>query len=419
MSILIKNATIIDPGSSLNKSKKDILIKNGIIEKIADKISDDKAKIISSDALNVSIGWLDIGTHNSEPGYEHRESLVSLSQTAASGGFTGIALFPNSDPCVDNKAAIQFLLNETSDYSVDYFPIGAISKKCKGEEITEMIDMKTYGACAFSDGSKSVNSSGLMLRALEYAKSTNSIIINQSNDNYLSNGNGVHEGPVSTSLGIKASPAISELIPLQRDIKLNEYADSKLLCHLVSSKESVEFLNNSENSKLFSSVSYLNLCKTEEAIEYFDVNYKVNPPLRSAEDKEALISAINKGQIDIICSNHKPLEEEAKKKEFVYADNGAIGLQTVYAALNTFSRVNASRLVRAMAINPRKILGLEMPVIEEGAKANLSLFDDQKSWTFNDKNNQSKSKNSPFLDIELKGQVIGIINGKSAHFNNY
>ncbi|MBT8191498.1 MAG: dihydroorotase, partial [Bacteroidia bacterium] len=298
MSILIKNARIVSPGSKLNGTQKDILIKNGRIEKISNKISDKSAKMISSENLYVSPGWMDIGTCGAEPGFEFRETFSSLSKSAASGGFTSIAVFPNTNPPVDNKSSVQFIQNNTRDEVVDFYPIGAISKNCKGEEITEMIDMATHGAIAFSDGKKSLQSNGVLLRALQYAKSTGRIIINHPDDHSLSNGNNIHEGEISTSLGLKASPSLSEILTTERDILMAEYAESMILLHNLSCKESVDKLLKLKSSFVASSVSYLNLCKTDDSLADFNVNYKTNPPLRSAKDRKALIKGINQGAIN-------------------------------------------------------------------------------------------------------------------------
>ncbi len=420
MSILIKNATIIFPGNEFHNSKKDILIKNGVIEKIANRISDSKAKVIESKKLQVSPGWLDIGANGGEPGYEHRETLETLSDCAASGGYTGLAIFPNSNPVVDNKAAVQYILNNTADQVVDFYPIGAISKKGHGEEITEMMDMSAHGAVAFSDGLNAIHSNGLMMRALDYVKSIDSLIIHHPEDKSLSNGNQIHEGLVSTELGLKGNPGISETLTLERDIQLARYTNSKLLVHNISTKEAVPKLKGLDKEKIYASVSYLNLCKTDEALYEFDTNMKTVPPLRSEEDRTALQKGINKAAIQVISSNHYPLEEEAKKKEFVYAEPGTTGLQTCYSGLTTYSpELSVDRLVRCLAINPRKILGLQPATLAKGAKAELTLFDASESWTLDATTNTSKSKNSPFWNLPLTGKVIGVVNGKKSYFNNY
>lgn len=418
MSILIKNARIVSPGSKLHGSEKDILIKNGRIEKISNKISDKNARLISSENLHVSPGWLDIGTNGAEPGYEYRETFSSLSKSAAAGGFTGLAVFPNTNPPIDNKSSVQFVINNTKDEVVDFYPIGAISKSCKGKEITEMIDMAQHGAVAFSDGKHSINSNGVLLRALQYAKSTGCTIVHHPDDISLSNENNIHEGEVSTSLGLKGSPSLAEILTVERDILMAEYAESKILLHNLSCEESVNKLSILRSEQIFSSVSYLNLCKTDESLSSFDVNYKTNPPLRSDNDRKALIKGINQGTIDIICSNHVPLEEEAKKLEFVYAKLGATGLQTCFPALIEFAgKIKLDRLIECLSINPRRILGIEEIRIKTGEKANLTLFDTKCPWLFSEDNNYSKSRNSPFFDHQFPAKVLGIINGNKSRFN--
>ena len=220
MSVLIKKAKIIQAKSDLNNSRKDILIEKGVITKIANNIRDDKAQIIESDDLHVSIGWMDIGSSSGEPGFEHRETLESLSKTAASGGFTALAVFPNTFPVSDSKSSIQYTINSSEAHVVDYYPIAAVSKNCEGKEITEMIDMARSGASAFSDGSKTIVSSGLFLRALEYSKVVDGLIIHHPSDPGISNGNDIHEGALSTSLGLKACPALSETMTMERDCLL-------------------------------------------------------------------------------------------------------------------------------------------------------------------------------------------------------
>ena len=420
MLLLIKNAKIIYPGHELHNSKKDILIRNGVIEKIGTRISDNAAKQISSKSLHLSPGWFDIGSIVGEPGFEQRETLETLSRTAASGGYVAVAIFPNTEPVVDNRSAVQYILNQSTNSAVDLHPIAAISKNCNGEEITEMIDLSRSGAVAFSDGHHAITSSALMMRALDYSKSVNGLIIHRPVDPSLANESLVNEGKVSIELGMKGNPNLAEVVALNRDIQLQKYTGAKVLLHNLSAKESVETLKSLKQNNLFSSVSYLNLCKTEEAVYGYDTNYKTLPSLRSEEDRQALISGVNKKTIQVISSNHVALEEDEKKKEYIYAAPGATGLQTSFAAINTYAEgIKLNSLINCLAINPRKILDLPEVDLEKGAKAELTLFDPTLEWSLNSKTNTSKSKNSPFWDKSLKGGVIGIVNGKKSHFNKY
>ncbi len=417
MELLLKNATIVRTGSRKNSSKKDIFIKNGIIEKIGSSLSYKNARIVESPDLHVSPGWLDIGTQIGEPGFEQRETLQTVAKCAAKGGFTAIACFPNTNPVMDNKAAVHFIKSSTARMAVDFLPIGALSTNTKGTEITDMMDLNKAGVVAFSDGAKSLQNSGVLLRALQYVKAFKGCIIHRSIDQKICDGGQVHEGLSSVHLGMKGIPAIAESSSIQKDIALNTYAESKLVLHLISSASSCEVIKESKKSKgqLYTTVSYLNLLENEAVLENFDSNFKVNPPLRAEQDQKALIKGIKDNTIDAICTNHVPLEEEKKKMEFSYADFGAIGLQTAFPALceALSEKIGVVPLIDKLSNGPRKILGLPEIKIAEGEKAELSLFDPSIQWEFNAKSNLSKSKNSPYLGRTFSCKVLGIINGRS------
>ncbi len=415
---LIKNATIIDPNSKHNGKKVDILINKGTIKEIGKNLSAGKsAKLIEGKKLQVSPGWLDIGAQVGEPGFEQREDLASVSAVAAAGGFTALACFPNTAPPIHSKSEVSFLKNNTQ--LVDFYPIGAVSRDCAGGDLAEIYDMAKAGAVAFSDGAKSIASAGLMKRGLHYVKGIDGLLINHPHDVSLGKGGQLHEGEISTKLGMKGIPALSETLMLKRDLDLLEYTDSKLHVHNISTAESVKLVKTAKAKglKVTASVSIMQLIYTHEALESFDPNFKVNPPLREKKDVKALWKGVQDGTIDIVNSNHTPLETEAKKLEFVYADFGVTGLQTVFPLLNTHfgDTLTAEKLVNLLAIQPRKILNLPIPSIAEGATANLTIFDNTTEWTFTRKEVQSKSFNSPHIGTNFKGQVLGIINGNYAN----
>ena len=416
MELLIKNATIVHSDNRVSSSKKDIHIKNGEILAIAKKIEAPNAKIISSPNLHVSGGWMDIGTQIAEPGYEHRETLQSVAKAAAAGGFTALASFPNTDPVVDTKSAVHFIKAQTKKETVNFYPIAALSRKTEGADITEMMDLKENGAIAFSDGSKSLQNSGVLLRALQYVKAFDGVIIQKTIDNKIANSGQVHEGLMSIQLGLKGIPSIAETSSLQKDLELNRYAASKIIFHTISAEGSCKIIKaaKSNDEKVGATVAYLNLVHTDSVLENFDSQYKTKPPLRSTKDQNALIKAIKDDTIDAICSNHVPLEEEQKKMEFSYAGFGTIGLQTVFPACNTAlgDKVDISTLCGKLTSGPRRLLGLKPIKIAPKEKAELTLFDPDVEWTFSDKNNLSRSKNSPYLGTTFKGKVVGIVNGK-------
>ena len=407
--LLIKNATIIDPGSKLNGKTRDILIKkNGRIEAIKAKINSPKSKVFDAKNAFVSVGWMDVGTQVGDPGFEHREDLRTASKAAAAGGFTAIVPHPNTLPTIHSKSEVNYLKNKTEDDLVDFFPIGAISRDCEGKDITEMYDMHASGAVAFSDGQKTLQNSGLMMRALQYVKAFDGLVMNHPSDKALAQEGQMHEGKISTSLGMKGIPAIAEELMVQRDLYLAEYTESRLHLFNISSERSVELLKNAKSKGIdvTASVPVLNLIFDETAIAEFDVNYKVLPPLREKSDIRALKRGIKNGTISLITSNHTPLDEEAKSLEFAYADFGIIGLETAFALCNTFlsDALDMEELITILAINPRKLLRLPIPSIEEGEAANLTIFDPKHSWVFSEKDIHSKSKNTPFVDQTFKGR---------------
>lgn len=419
MDILLKNVNIVDSRYEAEKERQDILIRNGRIEAIGAGL---KAKGIAAKDFNgacVSIGWLDVGVQTGDPGYEYREDLQSVGRAAAAGGFTGIACQPNNNPCTDNKGAVLYLTRHTSADLVDFFPIGALTAQCQGKEITEMIDMQRAGAIAFSDGKRPVQHAGILLRALQYVKTFDGVVINQPLDDTLAHGGQMHEGLTSTSLGMKGIPALAETLMVQRDIYLTAYADSKLHIAGVSTAEAVDLIRSAKarGLKVTASVAALNLAFTDEALQSFDSNLKVLPPLRLASDQEALKTGLQDGTLDLIFSNHIPLEEEAKKLEFPYASFGVLGLQTTYSVANNYSGLDTETLVERFAYRSREILGLEVPKLAKGELANITIFDPEASWNLEEHAILSKSKNTPFLGHSLKGKVIGVINNGQTYFN--
>ncbi len=415
---LIKNATIVDPNSKQNGKKVDILINKGTIKEIGKNLSANKStKIIEGKKLQVSPGWLDIGAQVGEPGFEHREDLASVAAAAAAGGFTALACFPNTAPPIHSKSEVSFLKNSTQ--LVDFYPIGAVSRACAGGDLAEIYDMAKAGAVAFSDGAMSIASAGLMKRGLHYIKGIDGVLINHPHDVSLAKGGQLHEGEVSTKLGMKGIPALSETLMLKRDLDLLAYTESKLHVHNISTAESVKLVKTAKAKglKVTASVAIMNLLYSHESLENFDPNFKVNPPLREKKDVKALWKGILDGTIDVVNSNHTPLEIEAKKLEFAYADFGITGLQTIFNLLNTHfgDTLTADKLVDLLAIQPRKILNLPIPTISEGEVANLTIFDNTTEWTFSRKAIKSKSYNTPHIGASFKGQVLGIINGANSN----
>ena len=421
MHIIIKKVKILDRNSTHTGKTTDIHIKGGVIQKLGRNISVRGAKVIELENAHASIGWIDIGTQIGEPGYEHRETIETVSQSAAKGGFTGIACFPNTSPVIQSKSEIEYIKNKSRDALVDFYPIGAVSKDTKGTDLTEMIDMHRHGAIAFSDGNHYEDNDGLLLRALKYAKSFNGLIINPPFKQLLSLNGQMHEGEISTSMGMVGIPRIAEEIALHRDINLLKYTNSKLLSHTLSTSAAVDLIRKAKEEKLqiFASVSAYSLGIMDADLQGFDANLKVLPPFREAHDAKALIKGIADNTIDCICSNHVPLEEEAKKLEYPYASFGAIGLETCFPFLNSIpSRsLSVQRIIDKLAYGPRQVLGLPIPSIKKGEEANLTIFNPKNEWIYQKSDIASKSKNSPLIGKKLKGRIQMVVNKEQVFMN--
>ena len=416
--LLLKQVRVIDNRSSWNGQRVDIYIKNGKIEVIGHDLEVADANVFDGKDACVSIGWLDVGTQIGDPGFEHKEDIISASAAAAAGGFTAVACQPNTHPTIHSKSEVLYIKNRTRGNIVDFYPIGAISENCEGKDIAELFDMHHHGAIAFSDGTKSIQNNGLMLRALLYAKPFGGLIINHPHDKDIASSGIVHEGKVSTSLGMKGVPSLAEEMMIQRDLHLVEYADAKVHFSNISTAGSVQLIRRAKDNglRVTASVNPMNLLFTDEVLIGFDTNYKVNPPIREEKDRLALIQGLKDGTIDYIATHHTPQDIENKNLEFSYANYGVTMLETAFSAIQTAleGHLTINEIIEAISIKPRQVLGLAVPTIEIGSVANLTVFAPDMTWTF--EQSLSKSNNSPFLGKDLKGKVLGIVNNGTSSF---
>jgi dihydroorotase len=424
MKLLLTNATIADPQSVFNEKKCDVLINNGIIEDIqpsSKKAFDGNIKSLDCKGAILSPGWADMRAALREPGFEFKEDLVSASKAAVAGGYTIVACLPSTLPAIQTKADIEFIYRKAEPLPVHILPYGSLSKNREGDDLNELYDMHKAGAVAFTDANKPVEDAGLMLRSLMYSKIFNGLILSHADDTSLSNGGRMHEGPVSTSLGLKGIPPIAEELMVVRDIELAKYAGAPVHFSHISTKGSVDLIRKAKKQgvQVTCDVAVANLCFTDEALLGFDSNYKLTPPLRGKADQKALWDGLMDGTIDCIVSDHHPEDIEHKDVEYEYAAQGMIMLQTAYALINQYAPKGFSteHLVKSLATNPRAILKQPL-TIAKGAKAELTLFDPKQTWLYSDKQNLSRSKNSPVLNSTLTGKVIAVINKDQLHKNN-
>ena len=421
MNLLIKSAKIIDTNSKYHNKIMDVFIKNGKIEKIAksiksckESVASGKEKEYSAQNLHLSPGWFDLHANFSEPGNEQKETLESGSSAAAKGGFTGVMIMPNTTPSLDNKGMIKYILNATKGNIVDLFPAGNLTKNQEGNDIVEMHDMNKAGCLAFTDDKHSIKRNEVLKIAMLYSKDCNALIMNYPNESSIANDGYMHEGNVSTKLGLKGIPSLAEEMMVDRDISICEYTDSRFHLSYLSTKKSVEKVKKAKAKGLniTTDVALHNLFLTDEAINNFDTRYKVMPPLRTAKDNKALIKALNEGTIDVITTDHSPQDEEHKKIEFDNAEDGIIGLESAFGLLgkHLLPHLELSTLIEKIAINPRKILGINQATLTEGNTANITLFNPELEWEFTKNDIKSKSDNTPFIGEQLKGKALAIFN---------
>ncbi len=411
MKLLIKKATILQPGSEAS-SKKDILIENGMIKDIARSITDPKAKVIESKNLHVSPGWLDIGAQCGQPGFEYRETFESLAKAARAGGYTALATFPRSNPPIHSRLEIEYIHQLNATITVRLYPIGAVSQDLEDCDLTEIIDMIHAGAVGFSDGRKKPLETGLLTRALEYIIPYNAVIIDFPLDRNITDGGQMHEGNVSTSMGLTGIPSVGEEITVQRDIQLVAYTNSRLHFHALSAAASIPLIHRAKGEKLriTADVPAMHLLLEDKDVGDFNSHLKVLPPFRTQKDRKALIKGLKEDTIDHISSIHQPMEVETKECEFTFASFGSIGLETAFAAANTALREHMplEQIVNKFCAGPRTILGLTTPKISKGEKAELTLFDPDIEWTYTG-TKHSLSNNDALAGRNFNGKVIGTV----------
>lgn len=425
MKLLLRQATILHSSSPFHLKKADLLIVDGKIVKIAHRIDDSEATEIVSADLHVSVGWMDMGVVATDPGLEHKESIETLQKVAAAGGFTDIAVLPNTEPVTQNKAAVNYFKQFSGNSAVTIHPMAAVTVDCKGKDFTEMMDLHQAGAVAFTDGLHPLWNADILLKTLQYLSPLNALLINRPEEPTLAFMGQMHEGVMSTQLGMKGIPDTAEDLMIARDLQLLEYADiqSKIpILHFskVSTIAGIKRIREAKAKGLAVScdVSVNQLIFTDQDVQTFDSNYKVTPPYRDKKTIKFIQKALDDGTIDAITSDHHPHDEEAKKLTFDDADFGIIGLQTTFANALKFSGLSLETLIAKMTVLPRNLLRMNFPDLAENNPAVLTIFDPTAEWDYTEKTNVSTAKNSPFFGTTFKGKVMGIVKGTQATFTS-
>jgi dihydroorotase len=413
MKIQLNNATIYDPQSSWNNQTCTVLIEDGQITEIAAKLDHPDALQVHSPQLCLTTGFIDLKADFCDPGYEHKETIVSGLDAASAGGYTRVYIQPGTQPVIDNKALVSYVQQQSSNSTTLLGVNGALSKGNAGEELAEMYELYQQGVRLFTDDSHSV-SAGLLHRALLYTKDFGGRVALLARNASLSAKAQVNEGSASTRTGLKADPHVSEIIEIERNIRLLAYTGGKMHLSGISTATGVELIRNAkkEGLDLTADVHLMNLCFTEAEMLGFDTRFKVLPVLRTAADQQALWAGVLDGTLDAIVSDHRPGDPEEKELEFDLAHFGAPQLETVFAALNSKFQDATLHFLNALNLGPRKVLDLPSHSIEIGAKAELTLFDPSLAYSPNMRPEQWRF--SPFHHLPLQGQIIGVIRGAHA-----
>ena len=413
MSLLLNSVTVSDTTSKYFNSKVNILIDSkGYVKKISkNKISDKVKKVVDLEGLSISERWFDFNANFCDPGYEYKENLKSGVHVAINSGFLDVLITPNTNPIIQTKADVSYIQEKSLNNFCKIHPSAAISKNFNGKDLNDIIDLHNSGVKAFTNSYSCKESSEMIMNSLLYLNQIDTLLITKPKDRSFSDGV-VNNGYYSNTVGLKGIPRISESIAVERDLSILEYVGGKIHFSGISTKESVSIIRDAKTKKLnvTCDVPIHNLILDDSNVVSFDPNYKVDPPLRTKDDIDALIDGVSDGTIDIIASHHEPQDIDTKKCEFEKANFGVISLQTFFSNIVQLSRkIPLENLIKTFSTNPKKILGVENYSVVEGSKASFTVFDPDGSWDYNENSNLSKSINSPWLNWSLKGKVKAVI----------
>lgn len=420
MKIQLNDVLILDTESPFHNQIQSIYIEDGIIKEIGSTLKNSASRSIDLKGKWITPGWLDLSCFIGDPGFEHKEDIQSATRAAAFGGFTTIYMQPETQPVIDDKGLVSYIFSKSAEGPVHVKPIGAISSDLLGKELSEMLDLHAAGVYVFSAGSQSIQNAELLLKALQYSQTFKGIIISRPYDENLTRFGQMHEGEMSTLVGMKGMSDMSESLMIMRDLEILNYTGGRLHFQGISSASSLKLIAEAKAKGLHVTcdVPIINLLFTDKELLAFDTHYKVNPPLRTEADRKALLDGVASGLIDAITSDHRPQDVENKKLEFDLAAFGSAQLQTMFYAISQISKeVPFASLVGALTHGPRRVVNAEPLKVDVGQRAELSIFDSEHAWDYSEKTSLSKSFNSPFFGKKLKGFCMGVVN-KGRFFEN-
>lgn len=418
MALILKNAHVVDPSVELD-GVVDVLIEGDKIARVAENIEVEGAEVRDLSGKYLVPGLVDMHVHLREPGFEHKEDIASGTRAAAKGGFTGVCAMPNTNPVADNGVVISYMIARAAEVGkCRVYPSGAMSKGLKGEIISEMGDMVARGAVAFTDDGRGIQEAGMMRRVMDYGKMFGKVFMSHCQDESLVGAGQVNEGVVSTRLGLLGWPAQGEELQIARDIMMCELTGCPLHIQHISTAAGLDMVRAAKEKGLpvTCEVTPHHLFLSEDDIDStYNTSLKVNPPLRTKADCEALIEGVKDGSIDAVVTDHAPHAAWEKAHEFEYAPFGMTGLETSFALINTHlvktGRIDYAQMVELMAVAPREILGLEPVKIAEGSVADITVFDPDVEWVVDEAEFVSKSKNSGFIGAKLVGRATDVFVG--------
>ena len=414
--VLIKGGTVVDPSQGINDIR-DILIRDGKIAAIDKNLDADGAEIFDASGKIVMPGLIDMHTHLREPGLEEAETIMSGCEAAAWGGFTAVCAMPNTNPPTDDAGRVRYILERARGARARVYPVGAITRGRLGEEIVEMSEMARAGAVGFSDDGVAVKDSAVMLNALRYAQMVKKPIIAHEEDLYLDSGGQMNESALSAELGLKGMPHVAEEVMIDRDLAIAEYTGTGIHVTHISTRGTVNIIREAKSRgiKVTCDVTPHHLSLTEDLVATFDTRYKMNPPLRTADDVEAIRGGLCDGTIDAIATDHAPHSLEYKEREFIYAPFGVTGLETalgvIHSELVSKNILAWEDVVEKMSCAPSRILGVEGGTLAVGCTGDITVYDPEASWTVVPSRMKSRSANTAFFDRELPGRAVATVVG--------